>query len=214
MKFEKILPVNNEKLLKALHGNSTQKEIAENAAGKVLQAAKPMWVYKRFSIDEDFVLPEINLVLTGQSIKKYLLGLKYCYLFCVTLGTQLDAALRSAAADDMLLAYIMDVAASILAEQYTQLADDELSELAKQDGMFCTKRFSPGYGDIPLNLNYPIAETLNAFKAINLSVQNTGIIIPQKSVIAIKGISHKKEENCERKCTGCVNRNNCVFLED
>ena len=51
-----------------------------------------------------------------------------------------------------------------------------------------THRFSPGYGDLSMNVTEDIITILNATKRIGLSVTRSLMMSPVKSVTAIAGL--------------------------
>ncbi len=57
----------------------------------------------------------------------------------------------------------------------------------RRENKFLTKRFSPGYGDLNLNVQKKIHKHLN-LKKIAIKITSKNILIPEKSVIAIAGI--------------------------
>ena len=72
-------------------------------------------------------------------------------------------------------------------------------------------RYSPGYGDLDIRVNKDILNLLNAHRKIGVTVTDTGIMIPRKSVVALIGITDKKIVQTKRTCENCTNRDNCKF---
>lgn len=218
MTFDKQLCVNEQELYKALgyvnkEPDDAVKQVICDAIEKLSRAAMPKWLYKRCILNENYMLTAngVSFALHGNSIRKWLHGCTECFMFCVTLGYEVDTVLRTVQTQDMQLAFIMDTAASILAENYTQAADDELVRLASEDRKYTTMRFSPGYGDLPLETNCNIVRLLDSVKLIGLTVQPKGALTPQKSVIAIKGILNNPAGEKEDRCTNCPMVENCEY---
>ena len=61
--------------------------------------------------------------------------------------------------------------------------------------MSLTVRFSPGYGDLPMNIQPDLLELTNARRDLGLTVGSNYMLSPIKSVTAIAGI--KEVENDE-----------------
>ncbi|MBQ6110986.1 MAG: hypothetical protein IJL01_01180 [Synergistaceae bacterium] len=59
-----------------------------------------------------------------------------------------------------------------------------------------TSRFSPGYGDLGMNVIEDIITILNATKRIGLSVTRSLMMTPVKSVTAVAGLAYKSRVNC------------------
>ena len=57
-----------------------------------------------------------------------------------------------------------------------------------------TNRCSPGYGDLPLSLQPHLLSALNANKLLHITLSDTLLMIPQKSITAIVGI---RSDDCE-----------------
>ena len=66
-----------------------------------------------------------------------------------------------------------------------------------ENAEYLRPRFSPGYGDLPLECQRNIVEFLQTKKNIGMSLTDSLMMVPVKSVTAIIGIG--KEKN---KCTG------------
>jgi cobalamin-dependent methionine synthase I len=56
-------------------------------------------------------------------------------------------------------------------------------------------RYSPGYGDLGIENNKGILDVLSAQRNIGLTITDSGIMIPRKSVVAIMGVSELKYNN-------------------
>lgn len=71
------------------------------------------------------------------------------------------------------------------------MQDSILDKVAKEEKSL-TMRYSPGYGDLDISANRDILNVLDAHRKIGVTVTNTGIMIPRKSVVALIGITNKK----------------------
>ena len=101
-------------------------------------------------------------------------------------------------------ATILDAVGSEAVEKACDLIEEEINKLAHSMGYTTTGRFSPGYGDVPLELNLDFAGVLD-LDSIGMSVTSTSMLIPRKSVTAVigftRGESDRKEKN---KCANCT----------
>ena len=71
------------------------------------------------------------------------------------------------------------------------IAEDEIRrELA--EGETLVPRYSPGFGDFPLSAQREILSVLDAARAIGVSLTDTLLMVPSKSVSAVIGV---KEDN-------------------
>lgn len=109
----------------------------------------------------------------------------------------------------MAASYVTDCLASAAIESVCDEAEKELAE--KLPGKFLTWRYSPGYGDLPLSLQPEIINVMNAGKRIGLSVTDSLMLIPSKSVTAVIGISRTSLPKAVKGCIGCIMYENCSF---
>ena len=77
-------------------------------------------------------------------------------------------------------------------------------------GEYLTPPFSPGYGDWDLGAQQAILDLLQAPKRLGLTLTAGGMLVPEKSVTALVGISDRKEEACGQKCMRCT-KADCPF---
>ena len=67
------------------------------------------------------------------------------------------------------------------------IAEDEIRrELA--EGETLVPRYSPGFGDFPLSAQREILSVLDAARAIGVSLTDTLLMVPSKSVSAVIGV--------------------------
>ena len=72
-------------------------------------------------------------------------------------------------------------------------------------------RFSPGYGDLPIELQDPILRLLDAPRRVGLCATDRHILTPRKSVTAVLGISDGEISPQKRGCASCTFRDRCKF---
>jgi len=79
-----------------------------------------------------------------------------------------------------------------------------------------TNRFSPGYGDYPLEKQREVVKILNTEKKLGLSLTDSLLLNPTKSVTAVIGLNKnevKGKINCTSKCMKCGNKN-CPYRRE
>lgn len=80
---------------------------------------------------------------------------------------------------------------AIGAERIEALCDTfckEIAEEKKKHGRICRPRFSPGYGDLDINIQKDIFLALDCAKRIGLTLNASMLMSPTKSVTAIIGV--------------------------
>ena len=60
-----------------------------------------------------------------------------------------------------------------------------MREEKEKEGFRTNFRFCPGYGDLPLKTNADILAVLDAAKKIGLTVTESGLLLPVKSIVGV-----------------------------
>ena len=120
-------------------------------------------------------------------------------------------------------ALILDACATTAIEEICDKICEDLEEMVKKDNMALTTRYSPGYGDLPIDIQRDFLSVLRADKSIGLTVSSHNILIPRKSITAIVGvIDIKNKQNCRGDpcsfkndiCLDCKHYLTCVFKRE
>ncbi len=177
---------------------------------------KPRFCYSIFPVKhgDDLSLPACNLYLPGQSIQKHLVGCSQCVLLGATLGIEADNLIRIAEAESMTKAVILDAVATQMIEELCDCAEEELRQMAEENRLHLTSRFSPGYGDLPITLQSRISEILDTPRKIGLTVTEQSLMIPRKSVTAIIGLSSNPCQTTHHNCAECSLYERCQFRKE
>jgi len=170
--------------------------------------------YERFPVtvegnhvDMTFADPE------SAALAKNLHGCREIILFAATVGLGIDRLIRKSSAANVADAVWLQ---AIGAERIEALCDtfcEKQRLLAEEKGLYLRPRFSPGYGDLPLSLQREIFRTLDCSRQIGLSLTESLLMMPSKSVTAIIGI-------CDRPChpgtLGCsyCGKKDCFFRKE
>lgn len=132
-----------------------------------------------------------------------------CIILAATLGISADQEISRRQKVDMLEAVIFDACCSVLIDKVCDEVEQKLMEELPEDQYF-TMRFSPGYGDVPLEVSRDILQILSATKRIGLSLTASDMLVPTKSITALIGISSKKE-NRQKSCGKCNLVKTCMY---
>lgn len=131
-------------------------------------------------------------------------------LLAVTLGPQADACIRRWETMEMSRAVVFDACASALAES---AAEECQREAEASSGLYAVGRFSPGYGDLPLEEQGRLLALLDASRRIGLTLTAGGMLVPVKSVVALAGLRPDKTDSsvsCGSKCGSCA-KTDCPY---
>ena len=179
---------------------------------ELLSVIRPRYHYEKFEIthsDNGIKVNNTSLTLTGNEISSHLKSCKEIIMLAATLSAGVDALIRRLEIQDMASALITDALASTAIEQICDMIDEEIAEDNKP--LYLTTRFSPGYGDLPLDLQQAVLTVLSAQKKIGLCVTGSSILTPRKSVTAIVGLSEEKPRKEKGSCAICNLKDGCEF---
>ena len=122
--------------------------------------------------------------------KRTRLGDKDVVFLCGTIGAEFDAWQRRlsvlSAADALLSQQIGLAAVEKVMDELEERAREEVEGNREQGtGNRLKPRRSPGYGDLPLALSRTILAELDAPRKIGVSITDSNLLVPSKSVTAI-----------------------------
>ncbi|MCD8344332.1 MAG: vitamin B12 dependent methionine synthase, activation domain protein [Oscillospiraceae bacterium] len=178
---------------------------------RVTEAARPRLVYRRLPLEGGKIR---GLPLGGGDIRALLAPCREAVLLAVTLGGGVERLLMRSGVSDMGDAVIMDACASAAVESVCENFDADLRLALHGEGLYLTDRFSPGYGDLPLDCQSALCEALNAQRRIGLTVTETQILIPRKSVTAIMGIADTPQPLQRHGCGKCSLSATCPYRKE
>lgn len=187
-------------------------ELMQTCEKEILLKARPGYVYRVFDITDckDGIHAEgTDFTLYGDSIREHLKGCKHAVFFAATISAEIDKLLRIAQVYDITKAFVMDSLASVAIEQVCDRFEAMLRERYAQ--YYQTFRFGLGYGDLPIEQQKDFVKLLNAQKQIGLSVSDSYMLIPTKSVTAVIGLSEHEIRGTARGCATCNLRERCQF---
>ena len=176
----------------------------------ILDTAKPRAVYRIFDWDPDLPLPGTEFIPGGEDIRALLRDCRQVILFGATLGAEVDNLLRRAQIRNMADAVILDCCGSAAIENVCDNLCDDLQ--ASLPG-YLTDRFSPGYGDFPFSQQPEFCRVLDMQRRIGVSLTPGGLMVPQKTVTALLGVSDRPQQK-RRDCAGCTQYEACEYRKE
>lgn len=205
--------LNREKILRALQipaQNPLSDQLNEQISRceeEVLRCA-----LVRFTIR---ILPveEIRPILLGNDILRLLDGCQEAVLMALTLGTALEKLLMREEVTNMSDAYVLDILASLAVEEAADDLERQIKEKVRSEGKYLTNRYSPGYGDFPIEVQRQFLDYLNAGRAIGLTLTPTNLMVPRKSITAVLGISSVPKPDIYGNCIHCPLQTKCTWAE-
>ena len=181
-------------------------ELIKECTCELLEKAEFMACYAEVDVVSDGETVDLGFMrIQSKSLAKNLCGCEKAYVFAATAGIEVHRLINKNALLSPLKGTVTDCVGSAAIEAFCDKINNTLG-----DTEYLRPRFSPGYGDMPLEAQREIIEFLQTKKKIALSLTESLMMSPVKSVTAIIGIG--KEKN---KCTGpgCMvcSRENCPY---
>ena len=182
----------------------------------------PRFIFRKYKIKKlkssngknEVYFEGANLTLQSNDIYNLLLDCDECILMSATLGLEIEREIRKLTYTDLAKGIIIDACATTAIEEVCDIVQDNISKNLLKEDKYITYRYSPGYGDLSIEKNLDINNLLNSQKEIGLTVTNSGIMIPRKSVVALIGVSHRRISNTKKSCENCSNRHNCNYKKE
>ena len=155
-----------------------------------------------------------SVILTGNDIKEHLKDSKECVLMGVTIGGNIEKRINLYGKTNLTKSLILDSCATTAVEEICDKVEDYIKSEVIGNGEFITFRYSPGYGDLSLDVQKDIINILKSEKTIGLTVSTHNLLMPRKSVTAIIGLIPKNKEVKKKGCEVCKNYENCSFRKE
>lgn len=164
---------------------------------RCVEIARPAVVQYAFAMD---ALP---LKLPGNDIAAHLSNAVEVVLFAATLGHAVDRELRRLAVVDPVGQLVFDAAATDAIERLADKTEAHIRSDAAARGLYCSWRFSPGYGDLPLEVQPALLTVLNATRRLGITLTESNLMVPTKSVTAIVGLHSTPQPGLASSCSVC-----------
>lgn len=198
------------------NSDSTIDAMIQRAEKAVIQAAQPKSVHQLISISVNQADGQVSLARTAiqsRDLANHLRGCTEGFLFACTLGTGVDALIKRYSITEMPMLPVAQAVSAAYVEYCVDQAQRELERYAQERGLYLRPRYSPGYGDFPLESQRFVFDALQISKKIGVSLTDSYLMIPFKSVTAVIGLSDDPSLCHVNKCMTCPSQN-CPFRKD
>ncbi len=142
------------------------------------------------SWDEDG-FPVFPFEQRSEKLKKNLLGCDRAVLFAATIGSGIDRLIRRFEKADPKMGLLLQGLGAERVESLCDAFNEEVKEVSKETGRETRMRFSPGYGDLPIEVQKDFLPLLDAERRLGITLSESCLMAPSKSVTAIIGIASK-----------------------
>lgn len=154
-----------------------------------------------------------SLTVKSKSLGKNLRGCDKIVLFGATLGIGVDQLLSRTSKTDMAKTVVLQACAAALLEEYCDECQDRIRQEMESEGRYLRPRFSPGYGDFPIECQRDMVRMLDCAKSIGLTLTESCMMAPSKSVTAVIGAG-RAAVRCHRQgCESCE-KLDCIYRRD
>lgn len=182
------------------------------------RASKPAWCYRVFAAERDgekVLLSGSAISLPASGTGEPLSRAAQCAVMACTIGLSYEREALRLAAVDATDALLYDTAGSSLVEACADACELAIREYAAGQGLHAGQRTSPGYGDVPLSASAGIVRALDAGKLLGISVTESDMLIPTKSVTAFVPLFESEDDarRARRSCAECVVKRDCAYLK-
>jgi len=158
---------------------------------KARTASEPQIVYCEkniSSLQKSAIEIEAKITLSSGSLAAYLKNSEKICAFVVTIGSNIeDAASRLMSEGEGLQGYLMDRIGSFAVESLAQDLEEKLRDNYLEKKHSVSMRFSPGYCDWSIEEQLKLDKLID-FSAIGVSLTESCMMSPKKSISAIVGI--------------------------
>lgn len=204
------------------------------------QTIEPTYAWDIFDVDEDtssdgacgadgvddaatlprVVLVSAPVVLSGKDISAHLKGARKVALMACTLGMASEREYRRQASLSAADAAMFGACCSALVEAAANAVEAMIVAEASQRGMKTNWRYSPGYGDLPLDVQPAFLRSLDATRKLGINVTSTNMLLPVKSVTAVVGLFDEGADEqaalagagpSDSTCAACPALQDCEF---
>ncbi|MDD6881380.1 MAG: vitamin B12 dependent-methionine synthase activation domain-containing protein [Firmicutes bacterium] len=167
--------------------------------------------YDQFAITLNGNLVDLGFTtIESDNLSNNLKDCQSVIIFAATIGIEIDRLIARYGRLSPVKALAFQ---AIGAERIESLCNEFNREMTLEQsglGFYTRARFSPGYGDLELSYQKDIFRVLDCSRKIGLSLNDSLLMSPSKSVTAIIGVSNI-EKNCTKKgCSSCEKRD-CSF---
>ena len=164
-------------------------ELIEKCEGALRSAMDCRYTARKIALS----FPQEDVVDLGfaraesHSLYRNLKGCGEGFVMAVTIGIGTERLLNRLSLLSNAEHFITDALASAAVEAVC----DRAEEIIKGD-LVCRPRFSPGYGDLSLEIQPKLLAMVEGQKLLGITLSNSLLMSPMKSITAIMGVCHEE----------------------
>ncbi len=145
--------------------------------------------YSYFALKSDGSVLDLGFAKTNSlHLGKNLAGCERILLFAATVGLGIDRLIKRYGKVSPAKALVFQAIGAERIESLCEAFAKDIPKECAEGGFAARPRFSPGYGDLPLEIQKDIFAVLDCPRKIGLTLNDSLLMSPTKSVTAIIGI--------------------------
>ena len=172
---------------------------------------KAIWKYYDIRWESDTSFSFEGVLVDSRNLSRNLSDCNRICLMAATLGPAPDRYIQKAEVTAMSDAVIYQAISAAMIESYCNHINRQIQAELGEEGLFTRPRFSPGYGDFPLEFQSTLGTLLNLHKTIGITLTDSLLMMPSKSVTAIIGVSSRDQHCTLDGCEVCNKSATCEF---
>ena len=186
--------------------------VIEDCIREMEEAMTPRCIYKTFPIEWDGESCEFaGIRVEPGNLTRNLKGCKEIVMLAVTIGPGADRLVKRSEIRDMLKAYTYQAVGAAAVEAWCDEVNERIKQEAADKELYARPRFSPGYGDFPLEIQKDFERILEMPKSIGVSLSESLLMTPTKSITAVIGLSDKATDCHRAGCEECNMHETCEY---
>jgi hypothetical protein len=207
---------NEREILRYLghHGQEVPENVEQlikECESELDRVAVPRSFWREYPLTMDDTEIDMTVMRTeSRNLRKNLQDCQSVLLFAATLGSGVDMLLQRYGRLQMSKCVVLQAAAASMLETYCDTQNEKLRQEYLEQGLYLRPRFSPGYGDFPLECQTALAGALELNKRIGITLTDSLLMAPSKSVTAVIGISRIPRTCTIHGCEAC-GKTDCAY---
>lgn len=162
-----------------------------------------------FQKDGSFDIGPIHVI--SKDLARNLHDCEEVIFLCGTIGQGCDRLVRRAELTSLTNAAIFQAAGAAMVESWIDILNNEICAKAKEEGLFAHPRYSPGYGDCPLEIQKDLFSHFPLTKETGIVLNESLLMVPTKSVTAFIGLSKYCDHYAKKDCHACSANPSCIY---
>lgn len=188
--------------------------LTEDVLDSLIKKIEPKNVYKIYECrtTDSEVFLNGHFFCESKNLAGNLAQCRSVVLLAATLGIGADKLLQRYEILNMAKAAVIQACGAACIEAYCDILQEKICDEASKDErqLYLRPRFSPGYGDLPLQCQKSIFQELECTKRIGLTLTDSLLMYPTKSVTAFIGLTANSQGCHINKCKTC-DKTDCEF---